>query len=404
MDPDMKQLADELRSKFAEQDNIKGAVAQLEEQMKGLPATIENKLKAVRSVGWNDRGQYRGVFETEDDARCFGLFVASQVGGDRKAAEALQGEMKSVFERAHGGADTSTGGGLVPIEFARRVQRLVEQFGVFAANAFTMPMTTDQMTFQRRTKGLKVYRTGHNTAATASEMGFDTVNLNAVEWNALALYPKALNADAAGALGELVAMEIAQAFAFTTDHCGFVGDGTSDDLNVLGITTGLKSINGTDDGGGLVLAAGNLWSEITEDNFLKLISLLPQYQGIQPAFYVSNPFFWQVMAPIQMAKGGITRSDFAGGPTLQFLGYPVRISQVFPKTEANSQIPVIFGDLRLSSTHGSRQELTVEQSMDVKFIERQVAVLGTQRHAIANHSLGDAENAGPVVGLITADS
>ena len=48
-------------------------------------------------------------------------------------------------------------------------------------------MTTDQMTFQRRTKGLTVYKTGHNVAATASEMGFETVNLNADEWNALAL-------------------------------------------------------------------------------------------------------------------------------------------------------------------------------------------------------------------------
>ena len=40
----------------------------------------------------------------------------------------------------------------------------------------------------------------------------------------------------------------------------------------------------------------------------------------------------------------------------------------------------------------------------MKFIERQVAVLGTQRHDIVNHSLGSATAAGAVVGLITASS
>jgi len=404
MDPELKQLMIDMKQRFAEADIVKNAVAQLEEQMKGLPATIENKLKAVRQITWDAQGNYRGVFDTEDDARCFGLFIASTVGKDARAGEALSGEMKSVYERAMGGADSAEGSGVVPIEYGRRIQRLVESFGVYSANALRQSMPSDQMTFQRRTKGLKVFKTGQNKDATASDMGFDTVNLNADEWNALALYPKALEDDSAGVVGEMVALEIAQAFAYQVDHCGFVGDGTPDDLDVMGITTRLLMLNGVDDGGGLVLGSGNLWSELVEDDFLKLISLLPQYQGIAPAFYCSNPFFWQVMAPIQMLKGGINRADFAQGPTLQFLGYPVRITQVMPRAAANSTIPVLFGDLRLSSTHGSRKELMIEESRDVKFIQRQVAVLGTQRHAISNHSLGDEENAGPVVGMVTAAS
>lgn len=61
----------------------------------------------------------------------------------------------------------------------------------------------------------------------------------------------------------------------------------------------------------------------------------------------------------------------------------------------------MLGDVRLSTTHGVRDEMMIEESRDVKFIERQVAVLGTQRHDINNHSLGSATAAGAVVGVIT---
>jgi HK97 family phage major capsid protein len=199
-------------------------------------------------------------------------------------------------------------------------------------------------------------------------------------------------------------MEISLAFAEQIDQSGFVGDGTPTDLDVNGITKRLKDINGTDDGGGLVLGSGSNgagWSGLVEDDFHKLASKLPMYRGISPAWYTSPEFFWRIMNPIQLSAGGVTRAEFAGEQSLQFLGRPVRFVQVMPKTEGNSQIPCLYGDLRLSSTLGRRQDLTVEESRDARFEQRQVAVLGTERVAINNHSLGDANNPGPMVGLIT---
>lgn len=404
IDTDTKDLLQRLDERLKEISPIKDAVKQLENQVAAWPGQLEKKLAAVRSVSWDRNGQYRGVFSTEDDARCFGLYVMAKAGNDARAADILAGEMKSVFERAQGSNPSSAGGGLVPIEYSARVNRLVEAFGVFPANAFPMPMSSDKMTYQRRTSGLTVFKTGENTAATASEMGFETINLNADEWNVLSLYPKSLAEDSAADIGELVALEIAQAFAEQIDASGFIGDGTPTYLDVMGITTRLTQINGVDDGGGLVLgsgAAGTGWGGLVADNFSQLIGQLPTYRGIAPKFYVSNPFFWTVMNPLTLAAGGVSRGEHAGEQSLMYNGFKVEIVQQMPKVTGNSQVCALFGDLRLAADHGTRKDLMVETSNDVKFIERQTAVLGTQRHAISVHSLGDDTNAGAMVGMVT---
>lgn len=403
MDNETRELLNRLTERLDDIKKVKGAVAQLETVVNGWPRHLEDKLAAVRAASWDRNGRYRGVFASEDDARCFGLFVMAATG-NHKAELALSGEMKSVYGRAMG--DTaSTGSGLVPIEYSNRIQRLVEAFGTWAGKAFPAPMTSDSQTFQRRTSGFAVYKTGDNVPATASELGFDTINLNADEWNVLCLYPNAWAEDAGVAIvGELMAMEIGQSFAYQTDYCGLVGDGTPESLGVMGLTTKLIGINGVDDGGGLTIASGNTWGEIVEADILKLIGSVPAYAGAMNEFYASNPFIWQVLHKLALNKGGVQLAEVRGEQRLMVYGYPINPVQVMQKTEANSSIPLLYGDIRLSSTHGKRAELKIDESKHVKFLERQTAVLGTQRHAVANHTLGDATNAGPVVGLILAGS
>lgn len=402
MDTETKELLGQFRSFVGEMPKIKDAVGQLEEQVKGMPQTIEAKLAEVRQNMYSPQGEYRGVMGTKAHARGFGLMAMAMLAGDQKAATVFRSEFKDIATRAMGTDTQAGGGGLVPIEYADRIQRLVETAGVFPANAFPMPMSSESLTFQRRKTGLTVYKTGQNTAATESESNFATINLNADEWNTLTLFPKSLEEDAAAEIGEMIAMDIAQAFAETIDRVGFMGDNTPTSLDVWGIVPRLLEINGVDDGGGLVLGSGNLWSELVEGDFLKMAGRLPRYAQANAKWYCSSQFFWNVMAKITLAKGGVTANEFAGTRQLMFLGFPVEIVSAMPTAEANSQVPVVLGDLRLSSTHGRRKDLTVERSTDFKFTSRQVAVLATQRHAVANHTLGTATEAGPMVGLITA--
>lgn len=407
LDTETKTLIDRLNTRLADMSKIEGAVKQLETEVRALPKQFSEKLASVRAVAWDDNGNYRGVFGRgtagEEAARCFGLHVMAHVGGSTRALDALRGEMKSVYERALGDTQAS-GDSLVPTEYSARVQRLVESYGVFPRKAFRQPMSSNQLTFQRRTSGFTVYKLGRSLPATASELGFTTINLNADTWCVLCLYPKELGEDAAASIAELVALEMGQAFAYQIDDCAFVGDGTPADLDVVGITTRLIQINGVDDGGSLTIASGNAWSEIVEAEVLELIGSVPNYDGAQNEFYASNPFVWQVLHKLALSKGGVTRAEFQGEQRLMAFGYPINIVQTMLKSATNSTIPLLFGDLRLSSTHGVRKELMIEESRDVKFLERQVAVLGTQRHAISNHSLGSAADAGPVVGLIMAAS
>lgn len=402
LDAETRELFNEVKTQLAESNKIKGAVQQLEESVKGVPQTIERKLEAMRRMIYDGRGNYRGIcFASEDEARGFGLYVLATVGKDARAIAAMKAEFKDIFERAMGDTPDTIG---TPVEYSSRIQRLVEEYGVWASNAFPMPMTGDKLTFQRRTSGLTVFKIGRSQTITASDPKYATVNLNAEKWGALVLYPNELGEDAAVELGELIALEMGQAFAEAIDDCGFVGDGTPASLDVHGITTRLIAINGVDDGGGLVLgtgAGGAGWGSLVIDDFLKLKGRTPRYAQRNGKWYVSSTFFWTVMAKIILAQGGSTSAEIEGRRSLMFLGDQVEITQSMPGTAGNSQVCALYGDLRLSSTHGRRKDMMIKHSQDVKFLEDQTAVLGIQRHAIDNHSLGDANTAGPVLGLIT---
>ena len=105
LDQETRELLTEVKSTLAETNKVRAAVQQLEEQMKGVPSTIENKLAAMRRMVFDDRGNYRGVaFGCEEEARGFGLFVLAKTAGDQRALGALKAEFKDVFQRAFGDA------------------------------------------------------------------------------------------------------------------------------------------------------------------------------------------------------------------------------------------------------------------------------------------------------------
>jgi HK97 family phage major capsid protein len=111
------------------------------------------------------------------------------------------------------------------------------------------------------------------------------------------------------------------------------------------------------------------------------------------------------MVPLMLASGGVTASEVATGAVWKnpvFLGYPVRISQKMPSSQANSQVPCFFGDLALAAMFGDRRSTTIAMSEHSAFDTDEIAIRGSQRFDINVHDVGNATDPGPIVGLLTA--
>jgi HK97 family phage major capsid protein len=298
------------------------------------------------------------------------------------------------------------GGYLVPPEFESEFIDLREQYGVFRQFARMRPMGSDTSSRPRRTGGLTAYPVGEAEAGTASRKGWDRVRLTARKWMVLTYTSTELNEDAIISLGDDLAGEIAYAFSAAEDDCGFNGDGTSTYNEIVGIRTKIYDVYGAGGGVGLVLAAGNAYSEVTLPNFNDVVGSLPQYADTpNTGWYCHKKFYHGVMEKLMLASGGVTAAEVAAGRrTLLFMGYPVHISQKMPKTEANSQVPVLFGDLRLASDFGDRRQTTIAFSEHAAFTTDEIAIRGTERFDINNHDVGNTTDAGPVVGLVLAAS
>jgi HK97 family phage major capsid protein len=307
------------------------------------------------------------------------------------------------------------GGALVPAEFDRALIRLIEQFGVFRQSVRVVPMANETRMQPRRTGGVTANWIGEGKQITASNPTFDNVMLVAKKLAAISVMSSEISEDAAVNIADELAFEIGYAFAQSEDQAGFLGDGTSGFGGIVGITQKLLGLSGTIANiAGLRVASGNLFSEFVLDDFTQTIALLPQYADTARAgWYCHRSFYYGVMQRVELAAGGVTMNEVATGdrrPRPLFLGYPVNFSQVFPRTDANSQIAALLGDLSLGAMMGDRRTRTIFTDPYSLSNFDQIQVRGTERVDINVHDVGNASatpaqrQPGPIVGLISAAS
>ena len=422
----------------AEFDALKDKVADIDSKMETLEAvrkaretmpsvtdvneeTIEEK--AERTKGY-DLGiirvparakRYAGnlkAFKGENadiDAYKAGMFYRA-IAGNHAAAQWCTDHGIQIYSVQNEGTNTQ-GGYLVYDQLDSSIIRLVEEWGVFRRQARRTPMTSETLSRPRRTGGITATFTGESDAATESTMTWDQVNLIAKKITAITRITNELSSDAIINVADEVTTEIAVAFAEKEDKCGFIGDGTSTYGGINGVTTKLLSINGVDDGGGLVLGAGNTMAEITLANMNTMTARTGNYPGMNEAWYCSKVFYGSVMMRLETAAGGNAVMDIVNGsPVRKHLGFPVYITNALPKTDANSQILCLFGDLSKSSMFGDRAGMSIAISdsavvgSESVFENDELAVRGIERFDINNHDLGTSTAGGPVVGLVSAAS
>lgn len=315
-------------------------------------------------------------------------------------------ELKTMKESVN-----TAGGFLVPDEFDNELIDLRETYGSFRRNARVVPMMRDTKNRNRRVSGLTAYFANEAGGATESEKGWDQVSLTAEKLITLTRMSAELYEDAMVNLGDDLAEEIAYAFALKEDQCGFLGDGTSTYGGIIGLSPKFLALNATIAYiAGVVVATGNLFSEFVMGDFTTTVGKLPQYADSRAKWYCSRFFKATVMDRLSLAVGGVTQEEVEGKRRNTFLGYPVEVCQVMPKTDANSQIACYFGDLRAAADFGDRRQTTIAISDQRYFDTDEIGIKGTERFDINNHSLGNASSSagsrveGPLIAVISAAS
>lgn len=305
------------------------------------------------------------------------------------------------LERAHSTKDNLTGGALVPEEFSADILDLRERYGVFRRNAYVTRMASDRKQVLRRAGEIVAYPVGEGQAIPEAQMAWDAIGLQSHKIATLARYESEVSEDSITSFGDELAGEIARAMAKFEDRAGFVGDGTEEFHGIVGVVTKLRSLDPTVANiAGLIEASGNLWSEISLDDMRKVVARIPDSADEQQAkWYCSRKFFAEVL--LRLSGETILARKY-------FLGYPVEITQVLPKKEANSTIPILFGDLQQAATFGDRRMPTfaITDSSRDDFVFDILTIRGTERIDINVHGVGNASSvedereAGPIVGLI----
>ena len=370
------------------------------------PTDTPDRVPTIPAQARRRRDTLKAFAAADDPERqtyAFGSFVAATLGGNMRADQwcrdnGIYATMSSTSNAA--------GGYAIPDVFIPDMIRLVELRGVFRQFAAVKPMASDTAIWPRRTGGQTAYFTAEGANPTESDITGDNVSLVAKEIAVMTVVPRNLMEDAMIDLGELVAIESAHAMATLEDTVGFNGAGTAAHGGIHGAT--VKINDGNHDAGIYEALAGNTaFSTLDLVDFEGLVGALPIFPGQNQMWFISKPGFYASMARLLDAAGGNTKSDLAGGTGLQFLGYPVVLSNTLNATLGAdaSAIKLLFGDLAQACMMGNRRAYSIASDGGGKYFQAgTIAIKATARFDVNVHSLGDGTNAGPLMAMKTPAS
>jgi len=334
-------------------------------------------------------GEYQGFWSNDSQAKEFGSLVLALAGVQRKDMGTIENPL---------------GGVLVPTELSRWIIQKLGLYGKFRRNSLVVQMGSGNQRIPRVTTDLTIYCPEQGGSITKSDVKVDMVNLNTRKFACLTVINRELDEDSIIGLGEIVGLSITRSMAKKEDEIGFMGDGTSAYFGMLGIVGALLKIDADPSSiPGLVVGSGNAYSELSLDDFTKVVGILPSDADEGAAWFMHKKFYYNVVYPLARTAGVANIFEILSDRKGRFLlGYPVEFVHCMPFTEDDSQICAILGDLGLGSYLGERRTLEIARSDEVLFGNDQIAIRGTERIDVAAHGVGDTSEAGAIVGLVTA--
>lgn len=341
------------------------------------------------------RGRLRAfpnTVEGRKDAFTIGQWIKGAYGGDAEARRWCHDngmECRTMVEGVNNSA-----GVVVPDVFSANVIRNVDEYTVWASAMQQVPMSSDNVSFPKRTGGVTANWTGEASEIDTSDPTMNLVQLVASKLTAGTKVSNELLADAAINVGDFLTLEFGTAIAAKLEAAAVKGDGTSTYGGVYGLQNkiGTASVHTT-------TAGHDTWAELVAADFLGAIGKLPRYAIQGARWYISPLGFSLAMQRLDLASGG--RVSVEGGTGLQFAGYPVELTDQVVTTDSDftGQIIAYFGRPDLSGMFGLRSQLATRVSTE-RYVEYDLTLFtAIARGTMVWHSVGDASNAGPIVAI-----
>lgn len=258
--------------------------------------------------------------------------------------------------------NAGAGGFLVPSGFDAMLIDMAEEYGIFSQLGFNVNMNgLQETTLPRLDSGFTAYWLAEAGALTAGNMGGGQINLKLRGLGAVTKYTRQLEEGSAISLVPLIARKFAEQLAYKKDYACVNGAGLSTEGGIEGLITKLLATytSTTTDSTGVIIGAGNLFSELTLTNFIDTVSLLRGRFRAKAKWLVSRKAE-AAMNRLATAAGGVTGMEVINGLGMgKFLGYPVIVSDVMP-AEANSATAALFGDFTSAAFIGTSGGIQIE--------------------------------------------
>lgn len=298
------------------------------------------------------------------------------------------------------GGDTA---GIVPPEFAAKIVRLVDEYGVAPKVCDVVNMSRDVYNIPKRTGGVTANFVAESASIGQTDPTYAQVQLTAQKLTVATRMSAEYVADSIVNMVDQVALEFATAIAKKVDECAFIGDGTAGFGSMSGVAYLLAQAGQA--GGKVSAAAGNTSVETLDvDDFLACIGKVKSYARPGSAWFCSPVVYHAAMARLKFAGGGNTESNLANGSVDKFLGYPVYLVECLNSTlgaDAN-KIKCVFGNMKQAAILARRSEFTARMYDSVYATTDELLLQGKTRFDIKVHDAGTASASGAVVGLATA--
>ena len=388
------QVEEDAMSEEKPEENAKSVASEVRAAIRDEIAKSASKpAKLVKVESPKVHGRLR-AFKSVDEAYRFGRWAMACMGSKKSAQWCADHDV--LVTKGHIEGSNTAGGFLVPDEFENSLINLRDQYGVFRANARIVPMSSDVKRMPRRTGTVTAFFVGEAAAGTQSQQAFDSVNLVAKKLMVLTKISSELNEDNVVALGDDLANEIAYGFAKKEDECGFDGDGTSTYGGIVGLKNAIGA-GGTQDTSPAVTTLATL----TLSDLRRVVGKLATWaDGPNTKWFMKRSVWNNAFLRLAEGANGNMLGDIQEGPgSLQFMGYPVVLTEAYTVSESDNGTYAFFGDLSLAAYLGDRRSTTVEFSNSAlnAFEQDELVVRGTERFDINVANVGDASVAGAMI-------